>query len=170
MIQPSAVTGVPLERQQFLIDTITSTPLRSFVFSGFGGAGKTTLMRYQKSLLPKSSPEGGSIFITAMEWQKSITDFACGRMEAGRQPWDGATIAKRTRGLWVVFFLDDVDKLRGTEFCEVEFFSLIDTFVDNPNHYLVMSTNLSKDEFRARFGDSIMWRVLKICTWVEMNR
>jgi len=70
----------------------------------------------------------------------------------------------------MVFFLDDVDKLRGTEFCDLEFFSLVDTFVDNPNHYLVMSTNLNKDEFRARFGDSIMWRVLKICTWVEMKQ
>jgi len=97
MIQPNSVTGVPLERQQFLIDTITSNPLRSFVFSGFGGAGKTTLMQYQKSLLPESGPQGGSIFATAMEWQKTITDYACGRMEAGRQPWTGANIAKATR-------------------------------------------------------------------------
>lgn len=164
-MKPNSCTGIPMERQQQLIDAITANPRQSFVFAGFGGAGKTTLMRYQRSLLGPA--DVGTVFMLASEWQQSITDYACGRFKAGLKPYN-ADFVKRVPE--VVFFLDDVDKLKGSEFCDQEFFSLIDAFNDKPSHCLVMSTNLSEGEFRARFGDSITWRVLKKCTWVEMSR
>ena len=119
-------------------------------------------MKYQRSLL---LPDEGVVFMLATTWQKSITDYACGRL--GRlKPYD-ANFVQRVDS--VVFFLDDVDKLKGSEFCDSEFFSFADAFDDQPSKHLVMSTNLDKEEFRVRFGPSITWRVLKHCTWVEMK-
>ena len=165
-MKPDSCTGVPLERQQQIIDAITANPRQSFVFSGFGGAGKTTLMRYQQSLL--QGLDVAVFFTTAISWQQSITDYACGRNEAGRKPHDAGLVRRAHFNL--ALLLDDVDKLKGSDFCNQEFFDLMDAFNDQPDKLLIMSTNLNKTEFSARFGDSISWRVLKKCTWVEMSR
>jgi ABC-type Fe3+/spermidine/putrescine transport system ATPase subunit len=172
MLQPSVETGVPVTRQQKILDAITANPLSSYVFSGPPGVGKTTMLREVERLARAACLKNFGVFSrTAMQYQRDVTAASRGeRVYALIKPSDFDICAAHK--IKFAVFLDDVDKISGSEFIRLQLFELIDTVVQTrtPTTQLVLSTNMRKDEFAKFFGDAIAWRVFKYCAWVQMER
>jgi DNA polymerase III delta prime subunit len=170
MLQPSLETGVPVARQQKILEAVRANPLGSYVFSGPPGVGKTTMMREAERLARAALWKNHCVYsATVMKYQRDATSQARGI--------EGLTVVKPEwfeTGWKIQFsvFLDDADKVTGTEFIRLQLFGLIDAIVQprTPTPQLVLSTNMRKDEFSKFFGDAIAWRVFKHCMWVSMER
>jgi replication-associated recombination protein RarA len=61
MLRPYTESGVPIERQKKILETIIRNPLESYVFSGPPGVGKTTLLRELENLGRVARPKDFSI-------------------------------------------------------------------------------------------------------------
>ena len=169
MLEPSAATGVPIERQQVILAAIRENPLGSYVFSVAPGVGKTTLLKELEQCSRAALWKNHGVFFSGMrEFQRSLTAKSRGEGVSGL-----TTAASLRRGpsislRWSVF-LDDFDKITGTEFARLELLDFVDAVVET-NAQLALTTNMNKAEFGKFFADTIAWRVLKHCTWIEMAR
>jgi len=169
-LKPFGGTGVPLDRQWKILDTIKANPLGSYVFSGPPGVGKTTLLHGVERLARAACPKNHSVYSkTAAAYQRDATAQARGV--------EGLTVVKSAwfETDWPIrfsIFLDDLDKITGSEFIRVQLHELIDAVVKprTPAAQLCLTTNMRKDEFGKFFGDAIAWRVFKHCVWVPMER
>lgn len=168
MLQPTNVTGVSIERQEKILALIRSNPLGSFVFSGAPGVGKTTLLRElercSRAALPVNHPV---YFTTMMQFQRDTTAKSRG-IVAYSVTAESVRNAPAWGGKTAVLF-DDFDKLKDSEFIRLHVFDVVDAVVDT-NAQLALSTNMNRAEFSRFFADTIAWRVLKHCTWVEIAR
>jgi hypothetical protein len=171
MLQPCVETGVPVTRQEKILAHIRANPLASYVFSGPPGVGKTTLLNELALLSRAACPKNFALYSrTAMQYQSEATAAARGERVLVVKPHcfdqDG-----RWGCRWGVY-LDDVDKVTGSEFIRKQLFALIDAAQKTRtlSTQLVMSTNMNKVEFSKFFGDAIAWRVAKYCLWVAMER
>jgi MoxR-like ATPase len=169
MLEPSAATGVPIERQQLILAAIREKPLGSYVFSGAPGVGKTTLLKELEQCSRAALWKNHGVFSSGMrEFQRNLTAQSRGEAVSGL-----VTAASLRRGpsisiRWSVF-LDDFDKISGTEFARLELLDFINAAVTT-GAQLSLSTNMNKAEFGKFFADTIAWRILKHCTWIEMTR
>jgi DNA replication protein DnaC len=169
-LKPFGGTGVPLDRQWKILESIRSNPLGSYIFSGPPGTGKTTLLHGVERLARAACLKNHSVYSkTAAAYQRDATAQARGD--------ESVTVVKSKwfETDWKIqfsVFLDDVDKITGSEFIRVQLHELIDAVVQprTPTTQLVLSTNMRKDEFGKFFGDAIAWRVFKHCMWVAMER
>jgi len=172
MLQPYVESGVPVARQQKILDTINANPLGSYVFSGPPGVGKTTLMREVERLARAACSKNHGVYSsTAMKYQKDATAVARGESVYGFMRPSTVLNLVDLRFRCSVF-LDDMDKVSCSEFIRLQLFEFIDTICTErtPPTQLVMSTNMNRTEFSKFFGDAIAWRVFKHCVWVPMER
>jgi GTPase SAR1 family protein len=169
MLKPCTSTGVPLARQQQILEALKSNPLGSFAFTGAPGVGKSTLARELVRLSHDAEYiNHGFLVRTGAQYQEDATRVARGERVSGFiRPSDIALPIVR----WTIF-LDDVDKVTGTEFIRKELFNLIDASVQEKKltTQVIITTNMSKPEFAKYFGDHIHWRLAKHCTWVAVER
>lgn len=171
MLQPYHQSGVPLARQKKILETIAKSPLGSYVFSGPPGVGKTTVAREVERLARASRPKNFAVYSkTAMQYQYDCTALARGERVPGFIKAN--VFSDNSHGILWAVYLDDIDKISGSEFIRLQLFGLLNAVCDDRNQpaQLVLTTNTRKDEFAKFFGDAIAWRVFKQCTWVSMER
>jgi hypothetical protein len=153
--------GLSVARRTKINNAVLSNHERSYIFSGPGGVGKTELAKAQYRLVPKRYRYA----MTAEEWQQDMTAAAMGRGEwpvlssqymrdAGPSPWS--------------FFLDDIDKLKLSEFIEPQLKSFLDSVIRRGDQ-LVLTTSLTKPELYKKFGDQIARRIVQHCVWVSFT-
>jgi hypothetical protein len=133
--------------------------------------GKTTLLNELARLARAACPKNFALYSrTAMQYQSDVTAAARGERVSVVRPHCFDNDAKC--GVRWGVYLDDVDKITGTEFIRKELFALIDAAQKErkPSTQLVMTTNMRKDEFAKFFGDAVYWRVNQYCHWVSMER
>ena len=169
---PTTSTGVSIERQALILAHIQNNPLGSYVFSGPPGVGKTTVLRELERLARAKCPRNYAVYSkTASQYQRDATAAARGEHVSGLLRAQSLKTDAAHGVRWAIF-LDDVDKLTGSEFIRVQLFDLFNAACEQrePSTQVVMSTNMSKLEFGRFFGDHIAWRIFKYCTWVGMER
>ena len=129
MLTASPVTGISIERQKKILALIRENPLGSYVFSGAPGVGKTTMLRELEQCSRAALWKNHGIFSSGMrEFQRNLTAQSRGEAVSGL-----ITAASLRRGpsismRWSVF-LDDFDKVTGTEFVRLELLDFIDAAV-----------------------------------------
>jgi DNA polymerase III delta prime subunit len=172
MLQPFVDSGVPLARQIKILAHIRANPLGSYVFSGPPGVGKTTMLREVERLARADQWKNFAVYSrTAAQYQREVTAAARGERVPGLvSPWLVTSAADM--GLRWAVFLDDLDKVSGSEFIRLQLFELVNAVceVRTPSTQLVLTTNMRKPEFEKFFGDAVAWRIFKHCHWVPMER
>jgi len=106
-----------------------------------------------------------------MKYQKDATAVARGENVYGfMRPSTVLNLAEL--GFRCSVFMDDLDKISGSEFIRLQLFDLLNAVCAQrtPSTQLVLTTNMRKDEFTKFFGDAIAWRVFQHCLWVPMER
>jgi DNA polymerase III delta prime subunit len=172
MLTPYLESGVPVDRQKKILQHIVANPLDSYVFSGPPGVGKTTLMNEVERLAREARGYKNHYVYsrTATRYQRDARTYALGDHSVGVvKPEDFETSWK---GIQYSVFLDDLDKITGSEFIQLQLHDLFDTITKprSPANQLVITTNMRKDEFAKFFGGAIHWRVSKYCNWVALER
>jgi DNA polymerase III delta prime subunit len=171
MLKPFVDSGVPIARQEKILATIAANPLASYVFSGPPGVGKTTMMREVERLARAACWKNFAVYSkTAMRYQSDVTAAARGErvsVVSGSSLENGSVWGIK----WAIF-LDDIDKVTGSEFIRLQLFDLLNAACEErtPPTQLVLTTNMRKPEFGKFFGDAIAWRIFKHCVWVPMER
>jgi len=171
MLQPFLKTGVALARQEQILKAIQADPLGSYVFSGPAGVGKTMLFRELQVLARAACPKNFAIYAkTATQYQGEMTRSARGERVPGL--FRTSALSDSAHGIKWAVFLDDIDKVSGSEFIHRELLDLFDAVCTQrtPSTQLVLTTNMSKAEFKKFFGDAIERRVTAQCLWVSMER
>ena len=174
MLTPYPYTGVAVERQQIIWDTLKANPLDSFILSGAPGVGKTTFARGLESLARAACWKNFAVYSqTAAKYQSDATAAKNGKHVSGLVNPDSFDNPHGIR--WAVY-LDDVDKITDSTFISKTMFDLLNAICDErkpitlPVTQLVLTTNLNKEEFKKRFGDHVWWRLAKHCRWVSVER
>jgi DNA replication protein DnaC len=172
MLQPYSKSGVPVARQKKIFESINANPLGSYVFSGPPGVGKTTIMREAERLARAACPKNFAVYSQmATTYQRDVTQAARGERVPGLiSPL--VVTSSAVHGIRWGVFLDDIDKVSGSEFVRLQLFDLVNVVCErrSPNTLLTLTTNMRKDEFAKFFGDAIAWRVFQHCLWVSMER
>ncbi len=169
MLYPYAESGLPVAQQEKILETICTNPLASYVFSGPPGVGKTTLLREVERLARVARPKNFPVYSRSMmQYQHDATAVARGESVGVFVRPHSIRNEAELKLHWGVF-LDDFDKVSGSEFIRLQVFELVNAICETDSQ-LVISTNMNREEFAKFFGDHIAWRVLKHCTWIEMNR
>jgi DNA replication protein DnaC len=168
MIQPNSITGISLERQEKILALIREKPIGSYVFSGPPGTGKTTFLMEQVRCARIALPKNFAVYCEPMpKFQRDTTAKERGERVTGLVS-PHCLVNDRHWVKWGIF-LDDFDKINGTQFITVKLFDLVDTIATTKTIFS-MTTNMSKKEFGKFFGGHIERRVLQHCTWIELNR
>lgn len=171
MLTPHVDTGVPVARQKKILAHVKQNPLSSYVFSGPPGVGKTTLMREVERLAHETCWKNRAVYSkTAMQYQSDATAAARGERVT---VFKGSSIDNCYEwNIRVGIFLDDVDKVTGSEFIRLQLFDLLNAATQErtPPVQLVLTTNMRKPEFIKFFGDAVAWRITKHCLWVPLER
>lgn len=154
--------GLSTARRTEINLTILNNPSISCVFSGSGGIGKTELSKAQYRLLPSTRRYA----MTAESWQEDMTAASRGNGEwpvlssqyfrdASPTPWH--------------LFLDDIDKIKLTEFIEPQFKSFLDSVIRRGDQLVLTTSILTKADLYKKFGDQIARRILQHCAWVSFT-
>jgi DNA replication protein DnaC len=169
MLEPSNKTGVSLARQEKILAHIRSNPLDSYVFSGAPGVGKTTLLRECERQARIARPKNFPVYAKTMpEFQRDTTAAARGEYVRGLVKPESLAQDSSCGCRWGIF-LDDFDKVSGSEFIRLLLFNFVNSIYVTKTQ-LVLSTNMSKLEFAKFFGDAVSWRIQEHCNWVELVR
>jgi DNA replication protein DnaC len=169
MLNPSTRTGVAIERQEKILAYVAENPLASYVFSGAPGVGKTTLLKEVERRARIARPRNFPVYSETMtKFQHDTTSAARGERIVGLVRANSILTDAKIGCKWGIF-LDDFDKVSGSEFIRLHIFEVLNNVAET-NSQLVLSTNLSKLEFTRFFGDHVAWRVFGHCKWVEMLR
>jgi DNA replication protein DnaC len=168
MLEASPVTGLSIERQEKILALIRGNPLGSYVFSGAPGVGKTSMLKELERCSRLALYKNHAIYSATMtEFQRAMTAKARGET-ANAVSANSLRNAAGWQGRYSLF-LDDFDKVSGSEFIRLQLFEVINAATETPTQ-LALTTNMRKEEFARFFGDHIGWRIVGHCTWIEMAR
>jgi DNA replication protein DnaC len=154
--------GLSTARRTAINDAVLSNPERSYIFSGPGGIGKTELAKAQYRLLSSRHRYA----MTAESWQEDMTAAATGR---GEWPVLSSQFFRDAGPFTWHLFLDDIDKIKLTEFIEPQFKSLLDSVLRRKDQLVLTTSILTTADLYKKFGDQISSRILRRCVWVPFN-
>jgi hypothetical protein len=186
-IQPSKLSSVPLEKQAKLIDAVRMHLSDSWAFFGAPGTGKTTLsnMLFKAAVIQDifSEMSSGNQSLTPHVWRitarelcQQAQDRATGRdlvdedtivdtqalMKASARLVNRERIQRAVNaGLRPRLFVEEWDKISATPFQMLSLFDVLDAIIAAKGQ-LVMTSNLTWDEFCAMFGQ-VNWRIQQNC-------
>ena len=161
--------------QARVISALRSHPDRSFALFGPSGVGKTT---YVSALYRKAAETGEDLeaiwFHGFADLARHFRDVECGRYDLNDETSyfdrDKAEQAIE-KGMKVRLFLDELDKTAATEFARNALHEITDVFYASSGAdvepQLVVTSNLSRKEFIARWGAAIYRRLESTCTILD---
>lgn len=147
--------GLSIVRRTELNQVILGNPTRNYILSGAGGLGKTTMLY---ALAQLAHIDGKQVLMTSgMKWESDLRQNTFSDFEDKQVLPISAEGLESCRPLFVGF--DEVDKLKGSKFVLDPLHALIGEIISG-RHQLVMTTNLSQQEFKETLGESLAWRLL----------
>jgi hypothetical protein len=173
-LQPNSKNRLPLERQQEVLDAVRSHPLGSYAFFGPAGTGKTTVSvgLYRRALgfalkafwqkRPHDNPTNhawNNFGLWRVSAKTLLEDFHRESMHdkdlrTGKEIHPVVDRAKikhiKRMGLTPRLFIEEIDKVRYTEFKMNALWEIFDAAYEN-NVQLVFNTNLMPGEFFSQF-------------------
>lgn len=169
--------GMSVERRTAINKAVFDAPTKSYIFSGPGNRGKTTLMNAVAQLSHLNGKR--VLWTTGMSWEADIRSYSFADPEDRHAPRTSAEGLANCSPCLIAF--DEVDKINRTEWMLNHLHALIDA-AKSGRHQIVMTTNLNIEEFKAQFGASLAWRLLQVpennntvckgglgCTWVSFE-
>jgi hypothetical protein len=198
-LQASTKSNLPLAEQTKLYAEINAKPLEGWAFFAPAGYSKTTcswaifkhalLANLKHAIIsgqeefksrgfmhPGPSLRNLRLFTPCYVWHVSVPEW----LERIQASWDDPTVAKpaltsekiekaRKSGFTPRVFLEEIDKIKeGSEWATGKLFNLINE-IDKHKGQLVLDSNLSKQQFLARFGEPFCRRVKENCNMREFG-
>jgi DNA replication protein DnaC len=155
-LSPSAKikNNISLDRQAKVIDTISKDPLAGYLFLGPTGVGKTYILY---TLANEAVDIGRHVIAsTASRIIKSVRD-----SEFNKEVIpiiDRDSILEYNK---VSIFIDELDKIKLTEYSQLILFDLVNLIYDNPDKIVIsITSNLPPRAFEDNYG-SAFFRKLK---------
>jgi hypothetical protein len=191
-LQPSKLSRLPLEEQAKLYKEINERPLEGWAFFAPAGYSKTTVSwalfkhALRENLLraiitgqSENIKRGGMdrprllTWTPCYCWHVVVPDW----LKQIQQSWNenvappvvsSDKMAKARRDGFVPrLFLEEIDKCKeGSEWATNEFFLLLRA-LDEEKGQLVLDTNLTRQQFLNRFGETAYRRVKQLCNMRE---
>ena len=168
-LRPNAKSRLTADQQQKIISGLLEDPLKSYAFFGPAGTSKTTFCvgLYRIALL--YSP-GHTWLISAKTLMDEFVTEATTRESNGRAPQPTVTRAKiaaaAKTGNIPRLFLEEIDKVKFTEFKINSLFEIFDAIYENQGQ-LVFNTNMTIARFGEYFGpetgEAMVRRVGEMC-------
>jgi DNA replication protein DnaC len=147
--------GLSTERRTTLNTAILGNPTGNYILSGSGGIGKSTMLA---ALAQIATVNGKRALVTSgMDWEATVRSNSYADFSDKQQLAISAEGLRNSRPCFIGF--DEIDKITKSEFLLNHLHALIDAAISG-HHQLVITTNLSQEEFKAMFGDSLVWRLL----------
>ncbi len=154
------------EKRTQINSYVISNPDKSYIFSGPAGIGKTYLSKILFQGIRKDS-YNRKFGMAAEEWQNDITSAANGREEF--PPLSSQYLRTEPEFIKWHLFLDDIDKIKLTEFIEPQFKSLIDTVIRRDDQLVLTTSLMTRVDLLKKLGDQLGRRILGRCTWVSFT-
>jgi len=165
--------GLSKERRTALNSAILGHPTGNYILSGSGGIGKTTMLR---ALAHIAQVNGKRALVTSgMDWESTVRRNAYADFSDKQQLAISAEGLQNSRPCFIGF--DEIDKITKSEFLLNHLHALIDAAISG-HHQIVITTNLSQEDFKIMFGDSLVWRLLLApsgnrgglgCKWADFS-
>jgi DNA replication protein DnaC len=184
-LKPSEHSMLPLEQQAALIKQLQAAPNASWAFFGPAGTSKTTfaIALYKQALFQDLKQrfrredwydKGFCWRITAKHLLEEIHNYDYNRErydEEGNRmsspPVPTVTrdkiIKAAKKGYRPRLFLEEIDKVKGTETRFNNLFEIVDTLYEQKGQ-LVLNTNMTLAEFSGTYGAAFERRVAEMCT------
>ena len=166
--------GMSTARRTAINTAVLEEPTLNYIFSGQGGVGKSTMLDVLARLAAVSGKQ--ALVTNGMEWESDVRANAFSNFEDKQALDISAEGLDRCRPVFLGF--DEVDKMTRSEFLLNHFHALIDSVIKR-HHQIVLTTNLSKEQFKTLLGESIWWRLMQNpepngrgglgCAWVEFG-
>jgi hypothetical protein len=190
-LKPDTKSRLPLPEQQLLYDELRAHPLDGYAFFAPAGFSKTTCSYalYRRAVSknlgkwwPQKGKWGAYEPLTTIPriyvWRKSVPDLIQQHFDLFNEkkgedtPKPDITVKKIEdavkRGFTPRVFLDEIDKVKLSEFVHNQLFILIDA-IDRHQGQLVIDSNLTKAQFVDTFGEAIGRRVKENCRVKEFG-
>lgn len=177
-LSPSENSQLPLEVQKKLIEGLRNNPDRGYAFFGPAGTSKTTfavaiychvLSKHLRKVGHLTPPSIWRVSVKTLldEYVAYATGNGLDGKSAPRPMVDRRKIsAAAAAGFKPRLFLEEIDKVKFTEFKENALFELIDAVYENKGQ-LVFNTNLSPSNFAQLFSSessgAIARRIGEMC-------
>ncbi|MDP9159244.1 MAG: hypothetical protein M3O09_03320 [Acidobacteriota bacterium] len=153
-LQPNDKSRLPAERQQKIIVDLRKDPLKSYAFFGPAGTSKTTFSVGLYRIALHYSPYH-TWRISAKTLMDEYVTEATTRESNGKPPKPTVNRAKiacaATSGKVPRLFLEEIDKVKLTEFKINSLFEIFDAMYENQGQ-LVFNTNMTIAKFGEYFG------------------
>jgi hypothetical protein len=183
-LEPSERSMLPLDYQADLLKEMREHPDDSYAFFGPAGTSKTTFSAalYRRALFTDMREryiKGEPLFTNTACWRvtvKQLTDEAVafatfrefkdedGLLHRAKEPTVSRRkiVAVKQKGHRPRLFLEEIDKMKGSEFKQQELFDVLNGLYEADGQ-LVMNTNMTPEEFSNEFGAAFERRIAEMC-------
>jgi DNA replication protein DnaC len=153
-----------MDRQQKVIEIIQSDPLGGYLFFGPTGVGKTHLMY---ALVDHAIRAGRrTVAMTCSQFIKMSRDSEFNKEETPLLDQDLISIytaSEEPMGKTLHVFLDEMDKIKLSEYSQLLLFDLVNAAYDYPNRIkITITSNLPPVDFEQAFGAAFLRKLKSI--------